>query len=406
MKRWICSQIGAREHFSIPRALHRESRLERLITDLWIRPFGQAIFQRFGAGGRRLAGRWRGELTDARVTSFLFGGLRWASAARRRKSEALYRLFIDQGAWFGRKSAEILRESREASLFFGYDTGFLEAGQAANEFGLPSIVCQIDPGRVEIDLVHEEVEAWPGWECRELQAAPPDEFHERRDAEWAVADRVMCNSDWSRSALIEQGVPAEKIVVVPLCFEPARSDWRRAAKPSDEPLEVLWLGLVILRKGIQYLLEAARQLLSENVKITVVGPIGITETVVKSAPPNVSFIGPKPRNEVAEIYRSADVFVLPTVSDGFAITQLEAMAYGLPVIATPNCGAVVEEAVNGFVVPARDGEKLAERIAQLANDREKLGEMSVAALSRSKDFGIERLSNELSQLEKELCGSG
>ncbi|MFT5470185.1 MAG: glycosyltransferase involved in cell wall biosynthesis [Verrucomicrobiales bacterium] len=403
MKRWICSQIGAREHYAIPRALHREARLERLVTDLWFGLGKQRMLSKLGSAGRRLAGRWRSGIQDAQVSAFPIGGLRWAAAAHRKRGEDLYRLFTEQGAWFGKKTARILQSSPEETIFFSYDTGFLEAGRAAKERGIPSVVCQMDPGRFEIELVQEEAKHWPRWEADQLSV--PEVFHGRRDEEWAVADRVICNSDWTRTALIEQGVPAEKTAVIPLCFEPPESNWQRPDKPTSEPLEVLWLGLVILRKGIQYLIEAAQQLLDENVRITVVGPVGISEYGLKSAPPNLRFTGAKPRSEVAEIYRSADVFVLPTISDGFAITQLEAMAYGLPVIATPNCGKVVVEGENGFITPARDADTLANRIGELVSDRDLLARMSEAARQTAGQFGVERLTRELTTLEESLCES-
>ena len=122
---------------------------------------------------------------------------------------------------------------------------------------------------------------------------------------------------------------------------------------------MLWLGQVNVRKGIHYLMEAARKLEKENIHFDVVGPIGILSDAVASAPRNVTFHGPVGRDQTANWYRKADLFVLPTLSDGFAITQLEAMAHGLPVITTPCCGEVVSDGVDGFIVAPRDAEALA-----------------------------------------------
>jgi len=83
------------------------------------------------------------------------------------------------------------------------------------------------------------------------------------------------------------------------------------------------------------LIEAARLLTHEDVRFDIVGPIGISRDAVASAPSNMRFHGRVSRDQAADWYRQSDVFVLPTISDGFALTQLEAMAHGLPVIATP-----------------------------------------------------------------------
>src|SRR5262249_32185199 len=156
----------------------------------------------------------------------------------------------------------------------------------------------------------------------------------------------------------------------------------------DGPLHVLWLGNVILRKGIQYLLEAARLLAGKQVVITVAGPVHISPEAVQSAPANVKFIGKVTRDQTAGRYKEADVFVLPTISDGFAITQLEAMSHGLPVITTPNCGQVVSDGIDGRIVPIRDAKALAEAIECYASDRRKLSDSSGAAREKAKQFSL------------------
>jgi glycosyltransferase involved in cell wall biosynthesis len=109
-----------------------------------------------------------------------------------------------------------------------------------------------------------------------------------------------------------------------------------------------------------------------------------------------------PRDKTSEYYRWADVFVLPTVSDGFALTQLEAMAHGLPVIATPNCGRVVNDGEDGFLVPARDAEALADAIATLSDDRDRIQNMARRALSTAQEYTINRVADELTSIVEKL----
>ena len=210
-----------------------------------------------------------------------------------------------------------------------------------------------------------------------LAAVPgrvPSFYYERLAREWELASIVVVNSAWSKTALIQQGVPAEKVEIVPLAYEPVTES------PGDRagvrPLVVLWLGSVILRKGIQYLLEAARLLRDHPLEIIVAGPVHIAEAAVASGTENVRFVGRISRDRAADYYRAADVFVLPTISDGFAITQLEAMAHGLPVIATPNCGEVVTHGDDGLIVPPFSGLALAEAILELDRNREQVAAMS------------------------------
>ncbi len=166
---------------------------------------------------------------------------------------------------------------------------------------------------------------------------------------------------------------------------------------------MLWLGQVNVRKGIHYLMEAARLLEREKIHFDVVGPIGILPGAVASAPRNMTFHGPVNRDRAAEWYRKADVFVLPTLSDGFAITQLEAMAHGLPVIVTPNCGRVVEEGKTGFIVPARDAKSLAEAIMRFVRNRYLLSEMSPKCREAAAVFSIDAYGQRLVEIiEKHL----
>ena len=186
----------------------------------------------------------------------------------------------------------------------------------------------------------------------------------------------------------------------PLAYEAGLNDNDKSPtplKPDGEPLRVLFLGQVNLRKGIPYLLEAAR--LIKNIQVEIAGPIAIADQFVVKAPPNVRFHGAVTRDRVREFYREADVFVLPTISDGFALTQIEAMAHGLPVITTPHCGQVVTDGLDGFVIPARDSAALADRLRTLQDDPERLQAMREAAQLTVRRFSLNHLDKNLRTLE-------
>lgn len=408
-QRWIVAQIGAREHYAVARALHQRGELERLYTEFWS---GDAPLLRRAPGPlRALAGRHHPEIPPAKVTSSNAWALNWeatgfldARLGRKRSIENTYRDFARQGELFAGCCVRQLRKTgvSKNAAFFGYNTGCLETLRWLGERGVPTIVGQIDPGRVEEDLVRQENEKWPGWAA--LPGRIPDVYYERLAAEWEAASfeweaasLVLVNSPWSRAALIAQGVPSEKIIVVPLAYETVAAP--REPRPENAPLQVLWLGNVMLRKVIPYLLEAAQLLEKTGVQFTVAGPLYISEDTAARAPSNVRFVGRVARAEAAHLYQQSDLFVLPTISDGFAITQIEAMAHGLPVIATSRCGEVVTPGSDGEIVPVGDAEALARAIADLNADRERLRAMSVAALEKSRQFGLERFAK---ALEKSL----
>ena len=164
---------------------------------------------------------------------------------------------------------------------------------------------------------------------------------------------------------------------------------------AEHTLRVLWLGQVNVRKGIHYLIEAARLLEQEPVEFDIVGPIGISESAIRSAPGNMAFHGRATRDATSKWYLKSDVFVLPTLSDGFALTQLEAMAHGLPVIATPNCGRVVEDGKTGFLIPPCDSRALADAVLRFVTRRTLAGEMAAACQKSAEAYSLDNFADRL-----------
>lgn len=407
---WFCAQIGAREHYAVPQVLHRRGQLAALYTDFWAGPVTRQLARGTGtAAGRSLAARHHPELADATVIAWNIRSWFGELAARRRQKHEQgagpYHGFITAGQHFATRVREALKRRNDLdsrSVFFGYDTGALETLEWCREQNIRCLVNQMDPGRVESDLVREEEQRWPGWKTQAVQV--PEAYFQRREHEWAQASRVIVNSGFSREALVQQGVPREKIVVVPLCYEAGGANRKpeTGSRKSNEPLRVLFLGQVILRKGIQYLVQAAQELEKENIRFDVVGAAGISGSALKSAPANLIFHGRATRDQTAGWYRRSDLFVLPTLSDGFAITQLEAMAHGLPVVTTPCCGEVVTNGVDGFIVPPRDVAALVQVFQRYLREPELLAAQQAAALLKSRQFTLERLAENLMRLEADL----
>jgi glycosyltransferase involved in cell wall biosynthesis len=262
-----------------------------------------------------------------------------------------------------------------------------------------TVLDQIDPGAVEFRLVAEEMKRRP-----EI-AGPPGEFptanFDRNRREWELADVIIVNSEWTQQAIVAEGADPTKIEVLPLAYEAAVREQKSAiTSQTSAPMRVLWLGQVNVRKGIHYLIQAARLLEGENVRFEVVGPIGILPSAVAAAPRSMTFHGPVSRVCTTEWYRQSDVFVLPTLSDGFALTQLEALAQGLPVITTPNCGRVVADGKTGFVVPPRDPQALAEAILKFVREPELAGRMAADCRAAVAAYSIDALGKQLVAIAK------
>jgi glycosyltransferase involved in cell wall biosynthesis len=349
---WLVFQIGAREHYAIARALRARGVPGALVTDFWLPP-GCRLGGLPGAG--RLRDRYHADLADARVcafnTRFLFFELsrRFGGRCGWPVVVARNRLFQKQAL----RALEGIRGELDAGAVptvFSYSYAALELFRHARRLGWRTVLGQIDPGPEEERIVAAEHRRYPemrsGW-----QPAPAGYWDSWRE-ETGLADRIIVNSGWSRQCLLKEGVPEEKLEVVPLVYQPAGADGGGTVRPRKPgPFRVLFLGQIILRKGIARLLEAMRLLVDEEVELILAGPSEIDPAAWRDAP-NVRWIGPLRRGAVGTFYQDADVFILPTLSDGYALTQLEALGHGLPVIASRHCGAAVTHGGNGWILDA------------------------------------------------------
>lgn len=406
-ERVVCAQIGAREHYAVPRALHRAGRLDTLVTDIWI-PGTVAGILRHLPKGKRLAQRRSDDIPDDCVISFAARSLLDRAAHHRSKElGADYRRHLAIGESFGRNVVNrvlqpMMRNGRRPSAFFSYSTGAYEPLKALTAASIPTVVGQIDAARVMNRIRVEEAKTWTGWSLDAGQV--PVEYFERLEKEWTEATRIVVNSEWCKRALVEQGAVERKIRVIPVAYDAPAAPADREGK-SNRILTVLWVGQVILLKGIQYLIEAAKRLEREAVRFVVAGPIGVNPEVIGRAPRNMTFLGAVTREDAQALYVDADVFAFPTLGDGFGVTQLEAMGAGLPVIATRYCGDVVTDGVDGRIIPPRDSAALAGSIMEFVSDADRLTTMSAAAVRKSRCFTIARVGQMWIELLDELASS-
>jgi hypothetical protein len=443
-------QKGAREHYAVARALHHQGMLAGLVTDWYAPAWGGGRRQRFGRttdrgsqdslinpendvrtngtstipirreghsplprasvfqqlqrrGHSAMAARCD-DLPEQLIYSFPLRSAYWKwkirNAARR---GSVYEGYAETDAGFAQAVAGIKLPTHD--VFFGYSYASLEMLEFEKRRGTFTILDQVDPGPVEYRLVAEEMARHPEMAG---QAAPfPKSHFDRARREWDLADMIVVNSEWSRTAIVAEGAAAEKIEVIPLCYEKGVANGKtepEIQKPAG-PLRVLFLGQVNIRKGIHHLIEAARRLVNEPVEFLIAGEPDLRPGVLANAPANMRWIGPVPRGHVSSVYEQADVFVLPTLSDGFAITQLEAMKHGLPVIATPNCGRVVEDGKNGFIVPPADSQGLADAIMRFIDDRDLARAMRPHCLKTATRYTLDGFGQALIEAIKKHRGN-
>lgn len=201
-------------------------------------------------------------------------------------------------------------------------------------------------------------------------------------AEYAIADRIMVPSRFAKRTFVAQGIPEEKVLQVPYG---ADVSFFTPAPRQDDVFRVIFVGGLTLRKGIYYLLEAFRRLRLPRSELVLVGA-PVAQGILKRFEGVYRGAGAQDRAGVAALLRQSSVFVHPSVEEGLSLAIREALATGLPVIATPETGAedALEPDRDGFIIPSRDIDALCERLELLYRNPELRAEMSRHAAANAR----------------------
>ena len=379
LPRYAVLQPGARLHYAVPALLARAGALAALYTDL----------HGHHRSLRALTALWPPGRQPPALQRLLARRLP-ADLPRRLVREQVVATLAGRGA-----KALLQRAAREGfagagAVYTSFINDDLATVERARDRGLAvvhELIISADAGRILL----EERRRFPGVEPPAETAEVIEAGIDRDRRKWALSDRVLVPSTYcldsclalgcepSRLRLVPYGIP-EHWFELPVCPEPGR---------------VLSVGRVSLGKGHHYLAEACRLLSQRRVAhhCRIAGAWQVDVTAPLFSGP--TYLGPVPRSRMAAEVQRADVVVLPTLTDSFALAHLEAMACGVPVVTTHHCGALVRDGIEGFVVPVRDAAALAERLQQLIEDRALRQRLGVAARRRALDHGWSRYGERL-----------
>ncbi len=195
----------------------------------------------------------------------------------------------------------------------------------------------------------------------------------KEEAEYAEADAITIPSSFAKRSFIEMGVPESKLHLIPYGVD--LTQFRPVGKPDPEKFDVLFVGSASLRKGIPYLLQGFAALQHPKKHLTIVGTVRpeVRKIIEAFVPASlITCTGHYPQSKLKEIMSRSHVMVIPSIEDGLALVQAQAMACGCPVIASTNTGAedLFQDGVAGFIVPIREPLAIADRMQRLADHPE------------------------------------
>jgi glycosyltransferase involved in cell wall biosynthesis len=244
-------------------------------------------------------------------------------------------------------------------------------------------ICTVARGSAHIRTQHDLLEAEERRTGHVLEK-PSRWIIEREEREYELAHAIIVPSSFAGKSFVERGVSSAKVRVVPLPLRatgftagPASIAARTHRLRSGAPLRVVYVGMLSYRKGMHDLLAVMRELRGV-MEFRLVGPL-LTECAdFARMAARVARVEPAvPEARLPEVYSWGDVFVLPTIEDGFAVVLAQAQAAGLPIITTTNSGGpdILAHGGQGFVVPVRAPQAFVEQLRWCDANREQVAQM-------------------------------
>jgi glycosyltransferase involved in cell wall biosynthesis len=233
--------------------------------------------------------------------------------------------------------------------------------------------CYKDLSFAVLEEHYDHVVGAPGFHNIDL-----DTIRRRRDRQhalWESAAGVFAMSEWLAEVLVEQsGLPREKVTVVYAGLNAldggtvGADHIRPEESPARQPARLLFVGRDFFRKGGDIVVRAFEQLRREHypdLRLTVAGPAAWP--LAGEVPEGVAFLGDRPTEEVARLYREHDVLVMPSRFEAFGIAHREALANGMPVIGRSDFAMpeAIHPGKNGALVGSDDPAELAAAIVHV-----------------------------------------
>jgi glycosyltransferase involved in cell wall biosynthesis len=270
---------------------------------------------------------------------------------------------------------------RPCDIFAGWSSFSLRTLERARELGA---VCIVEHGSshplVQAEILSDEAEAYG------LSVPPVNPYViDRMLGEFELADRIAIPSRFVERTFLSEGVPAEKLLRVP--YGVNLGMFKQIPK-RDDVFRIMHIGGSI-RKGTHYLVRALTELALPNSELVLIGtPDSVVSGFLEKYSGRLTHLRGVPQAELFRHYSQSSVYVLPSIEEGLAMVQAEAMACGCPVVCSTNTGGedIIRDGVDGFVVPVRDVDALKQRIELLYRDEERRRAMAESGKERVREF--------------------
>ncbi len=395
-RRAVVVHAGARDSYQLALALQEHGLLDRLFTDLFWpadAPLPNDLIRRVPSLHRQAMQRSAPGLPFGSVRLNAFRGLLCLAAEHVRSipADLRRRAHRTADAALGRAAGRWACRSGDGLVsysYYGYD--------AMRQYGRPAMLFQVHPHPVTVRrILQEELDAFP--ECaeslrQEWELALPKEDFEHLVTESSMASRFLAASSFTRASLVENGASFDSVSVIPYGVDLERFRPADEPRPRSAKLQLLFVGRINQRKGVKYLLEALKMFKPEDVQLTICGRVVDSLSLFRDSGLDIDIRPSVSSEDLIRAYQTADLFIFPSVVEGFAQVLLESLACGLPILSTTHTAApdLITEGKEGFIVEPRRPDLLAQRITWCLEHRDALEAMRAPARATAEQFTWKR----------------
>jgi glycosyltransferase involved in cell wall biosynthesis len=394
--RWVVAFPGARDSYQVPLALEQVGLLNAFVTD-WYSPMDRIAFR--GALhllptsiAAKLRRRFRPGLPSNRA-KLMPGYL-----ARTLRLPDNWTTEVDR---LGRSAAIMATKNSCGVLAYNHVATTAFTGAAK-----PRVLYQVQAHPISVRDAVLDDDTLPEFKDEPVfnELRWPAAVLDRYASEPLSADYCLVNCQHIKHTLIDHGVAENRIAVIPYGVD--LEYFTPAYRPPTSRFNVLFVGQLVRQKGLHVLLEAWRGLSFPDSELRIIGRGARNERLLAAYRSNFTFVGALDWSSLREEYRRADLICSPSLTEGFGLVNLEALACGTPVLTSEGCGAcdIIDENADGFIVPAGDLIALMAKLESAYRNRQQLRAMRTQARAKAEQYPWSRFRADVVRTLKSLEG--
>ena len=399
----VCHR-GSRDYYQVSAALHLEGLLETLVTDFYFSPdffpFSNELYRKnlkiFARSNKYLPAK----MTTCNPSFILESALTRTPFDSKERQKRL------DGS-IGEKALG-LAQKRNCAIFSYSYYAFQALADCPNRPRF-RFLFQLHPHPATVrKILLEEMKNKPEFANSlkwENEIGSSEEHFQSLCLEPALANGWVVASTFTANSLVENGIPREKIHVVPYGVDFDAFPCRTNPPKTSSPFTIIWVGSMTQRKGLSYFLDAVSALNQDNLQVFIIGNSDIEAALIREKGiRSIKIFKGLPTSELTFKLRSADLFVLPSLAEGFGHSIIEALASGVPVLTTHSTCApdIIENGRHGFIVPSRDAKALVDAISWARLNRNELYQMGINASRHVAQFTWDRFRRRIVDSYKKM----